>query len=34
MNQLKQLEDILRNFRFGETADNLPELLKKAEKMR
>ena len=32
MNQLKQLEDILRNFRFGETADNLPELLKKAEK--
>lgn len=32
MNQLKQLEDILRNLRFGETADNLPELLKKAEK--
>jgi len=32
MNQLKQLEEILRNLRFGETADNLPELLKKAEK--
>lgn len=31
MNQLKQLENILRNLRFGETAGYLPVLLEKAE---
>lgn len=32
MNQLREIQDLLRNLRFGESANNLSNLLEKAEK--